>query len=579
MQVRLFSDRVRSSPITGDVIPRDRPGVEAARDLEADFARGPVCRALRGGVASFQVVVTTDQPSDGAKTDLRLGPFTCKGASLGPSVVCYEWPVQIAEDEWTFEVLAPWEAYRTAPAAARRGPLGLRRHHAFWVDVPIPREAKPGTYSSQVEVAGAGATPVAIEVLPIELPPGPRLTVDLNSYANHILNHHPGLTREELIACETSYYREAHDHRAVLHYLPYGHAGELADGYAPPLAGRGKTLRIADWSEYDRRFGPLFDGSAMAGSPGGERPIPHWYLPFNFDWPADYAYFGTRGYDQEFVQILAEFRRHIQERGWTQTNFEVFFNHKKRYRYFPYDGDERKHHPDREMFRHYRMLIDRAAAMAGMAGAKARIIYRTDMSWSFAHDATDDQMGPLFDLWVIGLSNFTWTRWGVEAVQARSQQAWWYGGGSGPEAPTMDSDRVTILCWRRGGDGFMPHWLCMAGDAALDRAEPLSLLYPGRRFGLDRALGSIRLRRYRIATETTDLLEMLGERGRAMVDQLTGASDDDWWTPTPAWALWPPETMNNDMYGGQPLANPLAECDPHTPAVIRERAMDAVSRG
>jgi hypothetical protein len=72
---------------------------------------------------------------------------------------------------------------------------------------------------------------------------------------------------------------------------------------------------------------------------------------------------------------------------------------------------------------------------------------------------------------------------------------------------------------------------------------------------------------------------MLGERGRAMVDQLTGASDDDWWTPTPAWALWPPETMNNDMYGGQPLANPLAECDPHTPAVIRERAMDAVSRG
>ena len=140
----------------------------------------------------------------------------------------------------------------------------------------------------------------------------------------------------------------------------------------------------------------------------------------------------------------------------------------------------------------------------------------------------------------------------------------------------MEADRLAILCWRRGADGFMPMWRCMAVDAALDRADPLSLLYPGRRFGFDRALGSIRLRRIRAATETTDLLEMLGSAGRGLVDELAQATEDDWWTPTPAWALWPPEIMNNDMYAQERLSDPLADRDIHTPALIRARALDAL---
>lgn len=576
--MKLFSDRVRTSPCTGAVIPRDRPTSEAARSLETVFGERRVWRAPRGGVASFQVVISTDAPTDGAEIAITAGPFSSSGKTLSEPVVCYEWPCRISEDEWTFEALIPADIYRAAPAEVRSGPLGPRRHHAFWVDVAVPRDAAAGSYQGEVRATGGPAAEVTIEVVPLTLPLCPRVTVDLNGYSESLhRRHHPGLTGPDQIACERSYYREAHDNRAVLHYLPYDHAGNVTEGYAPPLVGRGRNLQVSDWHAYDERFGPLFDGSAMAGSPGGERPIPHWYLPFNFDWPADYAYIGTRGYDQEFAQVLAEFRRHIQDKGWDGTTFDVFFNQKKRYRYFPYDGDERKHAADREVFQHFRSLTDRAAAIAGPAGEKARIAYRTDISWSFGHDALDDQIGPLFDLWVIGFSNFSWSRAGVEAILARGQQAWWYGGGSGPEASTMEADRLAILCWRRGADGFMPMWLCMAVDAALDRADPLSLLYPGRRFGFDRALGSIRLRRIRAATEVTDLLEMLGSAGRDLVDELTQATDGDWWTPTPAWALGPPETMNNDMYAQEHLSNPLAERDIHTPALIRERALDALA--
>ncbi len=38
MEIALLSDRVRSSPQTGQVIARDLPESDAARALEADFA-------------------------------------------------------------------------------------------------------------------------------------------------------------------------------------------------------------------------------------------------------------------------------------------------------------------------------------------------------------------------------------------------------------------------------------------------------------------------------------------------------------------------------------------------------------
>jgi hypothetical protein len=385
-----------------------------------------------------------------------------------------------------------------------------------------------------------------------------------------------------VIACEHSYYREAHDCRAVLHYLGYGHSGLVSEGYAPPLAGRGRNLRVADWDAYDRRFGPLFDGTAMAGSPGGERPMPHFYLPFNYGWPADFAYFGTPGYEAEWAQLLADFRCHAQEKGWTGTNFEVFFNPKKRYRLYPWDGDESKSPADRDHFLYYRGLIDRSAQIAGEAGAKTRIVYRTDISWTFTQDALDPQIGSLFDLWVINIGNYVWSRSAVEGLNARNQLAFTYGTadeGAHPKQPSLALDGLAITSWRRHADGVLPNWLSTGVDEDLDRASQYAMLYPGRRFGVTGALCSMRLRRVRLATETVDILDILGDRGRSLVDEVVGVSDDDWWTPTPEWALWPPEVMRGEMYGWQPIANPFGGADPHAAEVIRERAIDLLLGG
>ena len=67
---------------------------------------------------------------------------------------------------------------------------------------------------------------------------------------------------------------------------------------------------------------------------------PFMYLPVNPEWPTSYLWWDEPGYEAEFVNVLSDFERHFREKKWTSTRLEVFFNQKKRYKGFPWDGDE-----------------------------------------------------------------------------------------------------------------------------------------------------------------------------------------------------------------------------------------------
>ena len=83
-----------------------------------------------------------------------------------------------------------------------------------------------------------------------------------------------------LPANERDYYRLAHRHRTVLNQVPYHHSGDVDDGCAPVWDG--KQL---DWTAWDRRFGPYFDGSAFADLPRKGVPMECFYLPLYENWP------------------------------------------------------------------------------------------------------------------------------------------------------------------------------------------------------------------------------------------------------------------------------------------------------
>jgi hypothetical protein len=72
-------------------------------------------------------------------------------------------------------------------------------------------------------------------------------------------------------------------HRTVLNRLPYNQNGHVQDGCAPWWHGSRLTL---DWSAWDRRFGPLLDGSAFSDLPRKNVPVECFYLPLRENWPS-----------------------------------------------------------------------------------------------------------------------------------------------------------------------------------------------------------------------------------------------------------------------------------------------------
>ena len=65
---------------------------------------------------------------------------------------------------------------------------------------------------------------------------------------------------------------------------------------------------------------------------------------------------------------------------------------------------------------------------------------------------------------------------------------------------------VRSYCW--GATGTLP-WQTIGSEGELDKAAATALMYPGRRFGLDEPVASIRMKAWRDGLQTAELLDML----------------------------------------------------------------------
>ena len=92
------------------------------------------------------------------------------------------------------------------------------------------------------------------------------------------------------------------------------------------------------FTDHDKRFGPLLDGTAFNDLPRKNVPVDAFYLPLNENWPVDVnaAYRGSYWADEAlgseywrgFSQAAGAFASHIQSRGWRDTIFECYLNNK-----------------------------------------------------------------------------------------------------------------------------------------------------------------------------------------------------------------------------------------------------------
>ncbi len=436
------------------------------------------------------------------------------------------------------------------------------------MDLWIPADAVPGVYKGNalLEASKKHITlPIQLRVLAATVPETDVVVIDHNSYGSlwlADLYNNTEVPSDKSFRLSQAYHRLFYEHRGVFHQLGYGHGGKVGPEFAPRIAGSGREKHILDWDSYDRNYGPLFDGSAFAGSRRGARPIPFVYLPINPEWPASFLWWGEPGYESEFMNVVSEMERHFREKGWTQTRFEMFFNHKKRYKAFPWDGDEVRFPEDDRYFMEYSRLLKKSIP----ADSTVKFGFRSDSSW--AMERQFKVLAGIVNFWVCSGTIFSWYPYAPKMLEKRGDIVWIYGEAPGVTEVASAITFNPLRVWLYGIDGFV-HWLTVSPGKDpwfhFDGGTTV-LAYPGERFGFAGPIPSLRLKLQRNCVQDIALLDSF--KSRYPIDHLkseaarlyNGTKPSDWWNPRPAMADLPPYEWTNSA---------IEEADPGKDALWR----------
>ena len=376
VRVQVAPENLRPDPFGGIVAADNRSGAKLLSKFEVQSARA--------AYVSCHLVVSIPE-----RGSYRLA-VSSPDKSLEPELF-REWFHPVS-GQYVPDALVPVSEPVNGQIPDLDNRIPAQTASAFWLDIWVSAKASPGPHILTATVTGGNheiaRLPITVNVLPAMIPDQDTVTIDGNSYGTSwIPQQYPRLARQvgdqfpnspEFFALIHAYYRMFFAHRSTFHQLGYGHAGKVAPEFAPSLAGTGANKHIVDWTLYDRHFGPLLDGSAFSGMRRPAAPIPNVYLPINPEWPASFEWWGEPGYKREFVNVVSEMEQHFHQRGWTGTSFELFFNHKKRYKGFAWDGDEARFPKDYQYLRVYADLLRDALPR----NSPVKFVFRTDSSWT-----------------------------------------------------------------------------------------------------------------------------------------------------------------------------------------------------
>jgi hypothetical protein len=370
-----------------------------------------------------------------------------------------------------------------------------RRRSTYTVELLIPKGTTAGELSGKLQLKLKGqqkSCSLKLRVYDFELPDEATCTADINNYSR--VNYPGGpdadVNCDDYIKVMHQYFRLAREHRAMFHLLPYSHAGSLSNGYAPVLSGRGRNRKIVDWTDFDRHWSDLLDGSAYRGCRFGEHPVEYLYMPTNLFWPAHFENYGKPGFKVEFQNVHREMGAHFSEKKWNATKMEVFFNHKSRWKYSPWDMDEIYYEHDNDATIDFARMATEAVADY----PDVKFINRIDSSWIFEKSARTE-IGDVVQLWVVNRGSHSEAPDEVALLRGKGQEIWFYGGPGSLSAPDrLDSLRWPWIAWGRDTDGFC--WWNGQGFGSWEQVDigTNHCLYPGQRFGIDGPLASLRFK-------------------------------------------------------------------------------------
>lgn len=536
----------------GGIVPADQSA--AGSDAEEHHLEDHVeLECARGGYASFHLIAELAKPGD-----YRLEVRVKDRSGKIKTDLFREWFHRLADSGQFYPdalvpVALPYQS--RIPEPANR--IENQTAQAFWVDFWAPPDATPGIYTGKATLESGGrryTLPIRLKVHPAVVPDKDVIYMDHNSYDDFwIAAQFPERVRQtsgnffasdELFRLIHSYYRIFYEHHGIFHQLGYGHAGRVTPEFAPALEGERRKKHVANWDLYDRHYGPLFDGTAFAGTRRGPKPIPYAYLPINPEWPASYLWWGEPGYETEFVNVVSEMERHCREKGWTQTHLEMFFNQKKRYKGFPWDGDEVRFPKDLSYFKEYGRLLKKALP----PGTPVKFVFRADVSWDMEQQFKD--LEGAVNMWTCAGSILSWYKGAPSMLRRRGDIVFYYGGPPGVTEPSSAITLLALRAWVWDTMGFI-HWLAV--DPGSDPwfhfdGGGTTLVYSGERFGLADPIPSVRLKIQRNCVQDLTLLDSFKQKRRLdslkteAAKRFNGSTPAQWWDPRPAFANDPPYT-------------------------------------
>ncbi len=392
----------------------------------------------------------------------------------------------------------------SVPAADER--IENQQWGSLICEVYVPHEFSAGAHAATLTLTSAGNElniPVRLDVWNFSLPDRLSFLPEMNCYG--------------LPANERDYYRLAHENRTVLNAVPYSQNGTINDGCAPKWDPSSQKLDFAAW---DRRFGPLFDGSAFADLPRKGVPIDCFYLPLHENWPtpmegnyngsywADKAF--PPAYEKAFVETSRQFAEHCNQRRWNKTIFQGFFNGKNNYKEHgwshgssPWLLDEPANFQDYWALHFFGKLFHEGISQAP---GDARMLFRCDISRpQWQRDVLDDVLN--YNV-IAGGAFHQYHRLVMDRKQKFGQIVMPYGTTNNPADSNVQPAGWCLDSWTLGGDGVLPWQVIGSGDA-WKRASDTSLFYPGQSIGLKVPVPSIRLKAYLRGQQDVEYLVLL----------------------------------------------------------------------
>jgi|GEM_PF-4588920 len=261
-----------------------------------------------------------------------------------------------------------------------------------WLEFPYPVRQPNSPEQLTMEIITASLTlsrevQIQYEVYPDS---STQLILDMNEYGyKHYRAAPDDTTAVKRNLLDIKAHRFARKHGAILNPLPYrSQRGIPYKTSVPKLLNDDLLNPLLDWTEFDARFAPLYDGSAFQDG----KPLSHAYLPFNPEWPAPLTlYFSNRQRYEAIWQAFAkQFIQHFQKRGWINTTFQVYCNQKPNEKNgIPWNLDEPKQYEDYKALHYYHQLTESVFSES----FPLDIRFRIDISHFFCdeHKGFDDR--------------------------------------------------------------------------------------------------------------------------------------------------------------------------------------------